>query len=383
MSEEQHPPLWEGSFLKTVLVVVGTRPEAIKLAPVIAALRREPDVRTLVCASGQHREMLDQALSLFGIVPDFDLDAMTPGQGLSTLTATLLNGLDRILDETRPDWTLAQGDTTTVLATGLASFHRRVAFGHVEAGLRTGDLSRPFPEEAYRRLADTIASAHFAPTERSRRALLAEGHSESTVILTGNTIVDALEAISNRPYDWSVGPLSTLPTGHRMVLLTTHRRESFGQPLAEICEAIRELATTFGGEGVHFVCPIHLNPQVRGPVSDALSGLSNISLIEPLDYHSMVHLMKKCELILTDSGGIQEESAVLRIPVLVLRSVTERQEGIEAGLAKLVGTDRALIVAEASRVLRDEPESSAEITRPNPYGDGRASERIVEHLLHH
>ncbi len=367
--------------MKTVLVVVGTRPEAIKMAPVIAAFRRVPEVRTLVCATGQHREMLDQALSLFGIVPDFDLGAMTPGQGLSALTATLLTGLDDVLARSSPDWSLAQGDTTTVLATGLASFHRRVRFGHVEAGLRTGDLDRPFPEEAYRRLVDTIASAHFAPTERSRRALLAEGHPESSVLLTGNTIVDALNEISSRPYDGSIGPLASLPEGRRLVLLTTHRRESFGRPLAEVCEAIRDLATHFEDAGVHFVCPIHLNPQVRGPVSTALSGLPNVTLVDPLDYHSIVHLMKRCDLILTDSGGIQEEAAVLRVPVLVLRTVTERQEGVEAGLAKLVGTDRSVIVDEATRILRGDPALSSVIAGPNPYGDGLASERIVAHVV--
>lgn len=368
--------------MKCVLIVVGTRPEAIKMAPVIGELRRRAgSARTIVCATGQHREMLDQALGVFDIRPDFDLNVMTPGQDLSRLTASLLAGLDAVLVETKPDWTLAQGDTTTVLAAALASFHRRGRFGHVEAGLRTGDLDRPFPEEAYRRMADILAAARFAPTERACQALAAEGYPLESIHLTGNTIVDALREVSARPYAWDGGPLARVPRDRRLVLLTTHRRESLGGPLVEICAAVRELAKAFQGDGVHVVCPIHMNPSVRGPITDALSGLPNVSLTEPLDYLSMVHLLKRCELVLTDSGGLQEESAVLGVPVLVLRSLTERQEGVEAGLARLVGTDRGTIVREASRVLSGDARSWAGSAGPSPYGDGRAAERIVDVIL--
>ncbi len=368
--------------MKIILTVVGTRPEAIKMAPVIGALRRSAgSVHALVCATGQHRQMLDQALGLFGIVPDFDLDVMRSGQDLSGLTARLLDGLDAVIVRSRPDWILAQGDTTTVLASALAAFHRRIRFGHVEAGLRTGDLDRPFPEEANRRVADMLATARFAPTERAARELRREGYPPSSIHMTGNTIVDALLDVSARPYDWSAGPLAGLPLDRRLVLLTTHRRESFGPPLERVCAAVRELATRFADQGIHIVCPVHLNPAVQSAIGDNLSGLPNVSLVEPLDYLSIVHLMKRCALILTDSGGIQEEAAVLRVPTLVLRSTTERREGVDAGLARLVGTDGAVIVREASRVLSGE--LFPELAQPgvSPYGDGLASGRIADVVL--
>ena len=366
----------------TMLCIIGTRPEAIKMAPVIKALLRERDrVRSLVCVTGQHREMLDQVLEVFRIVPDFDLDLMRSDASLSELTAALLRGLDGVVGRCRPDWVLAQGDTTTVLAAALTASYHRVRFGHVEAGLRTGDRHRPFPEEINRSLADRLADLLFAPTERVRQTLRGEGIPEDRIVVTGNTVVDALREVAELPYDWSAGPLASLPPGRRFVLITAHRRESFGGPFREICAALRELAETFREEPFQFVYPIHLNPNVRRPAFELLTGLPNLSLVEPLDYLSLVNLMKRSALILTDSGGIQEEAPGLQVPVLVLRDTTERPEGIALGAARLVGTRRARIVAEASRCLRD-PSALAPLARDtNPYGDGHAAERIVAALL--
>ena len=365
-----------------VLSVFGTRPEAIKMAPVIKELFTYPDrVRSLVCVTGQHRQMLDQVLSLFDIQPDYDLDVMWPEQALSQLTANLFASLDPVVTETKPDWVLAQGDTTTVLVAALVAFYHQVPFGHVEAGLRTGDKYRPFPEEINRRVADVVADAYFAPTERARKALLSEGCRAQDIYVTGNTVIDALLDVAGHDYDWSAGPLANLPHDQRIVLITAHRRESFGQPFQELCQAIRQLAETFAPEGIHFVYPVHLNPNVRRPVYGILSGLPNVSLIEPLDYLSLVHLMKRSTLILTDSGGIQEEAPSLGVPVLVMRDTTERPEGIEAGVARLVGTQRERIVAETARLLRDPVARAAMVTQVNPYGDGKAASRIVSILL--
>jgi UDP-N-acetylglucosamine 2-epimerase (non-hydrolysing) len=368
--------------MKTILSVIGTRPEAIKMAPVLGELGKHAGgLRSLVCSTGQHREMLDQAFGLFGIRPDFELGLMRPDQGLAELTAGLLTGLDRVMAEARPDWVIAQGDTTTVLVASLVAFYRRVPFGHVEAGLRTGDKSRPFPEEVNRRLADVLADVYFAPTEGAREALLREGCPERDVYVTGNTAIDAVREVASRSYDWESGPLGRLPRGRRLVLVTAHRRESFGPPFREMCLALRDLAREFGE--VEVVYPVHLNPNVRGPVNEVLSGVPNVHLIEPLDYLSMVHLMKAAELILTDSGGIQEEAPGLGVPVLVMRDATERPEGIAAGVARLVGTRRERIVEEAGALLRDPAarEAMALAGRANPYGDGRAAERIVGVLL--
>jgi UDP-N-acetylglucosamine 2-epimerase len=366
----------------TVLSVIGTRPEAIKMAPVVKELARHPDrVRSLVCSTGQHRQMLDQVLGLFRIDPDFDLNLMQDDQTLSRLTAALFSALDGVVEQCKPDWVLAQGDTSTVLVAGLVTYYCRVRFGHVEAGLRTGDLYRPFPEEMNRVVADRLADLLFAPTHRSRQTLLREGHPENRVLVTGNTVIDALQEVASYPYDWSSGPLSFLCPGKRLVLITAHRRESFGEPFREICSAIRELAVAFESDDLHFVYPVHLNPNVQRPVRDILSGLANVSLLEPLDYLSLVHLMKRSTLILTDSGGIQEEAPGLKVPVLVMRDTTERPEGVEAGVVRLVGTSRRRIVGEASRLLRD-PEALAAMTKgANPYGDGHAAERIVAALL--
>jgi len=373
---------WVGSEMLKILTVIGTRPEAIKMAPVIRELSKHRDqVRSLVCVTGQHRQMLDQVLNLFDIDPDYDLDIMQPDQALSQLTANLLTGLDPIVKETRSDWVLAQGDTTTVLVVALVAFYHKVNFGHVEAGLRTGNRYQPFPEEVNRHIADSLADLLFAPTERSRQALLREGCSGEKILVTGNTVIDALMMMVAHPYDWSVGPLSVLPKERRLVLITAHRRESFGAPFREICLAIRELALQFNAHGVHFVYPVHLNPNVRQPVREILSGISNVSLIEPLDYLSMVHLMKRSTLILTDSGGIQEEAPSLSVPVLVMRDATERPEGVEAGVVKLVGTKRVNIVSEATRLLQDPVAHAAMATGANPYGDGKAAIRIVAALL--
>ena len=366
----------------TVLNVIGTRPEAIKMAPVIKELGRYADqVRSVVCVTGQHREMLDQVMGLFGIRPDYDLKLMLPDQTLPHLTAKLITGLDAVVEQVKPDWILAEGDTTTVLAAALAAFYRHVLFGHVEAGLRSGDKRRPFPEEINRRLADVLADAFFAPTERARQALLHEGYREQDIYVTGNTVIDALLDIAGREYDWARGPLTGVPDSSRLVLVTAHRRESFGEAFKEMCLAIRDLAEQFAKDGVHFVYPVHLNPNVRQPAQSILAGLSNISLLEPLDYLSLVNLMKRSTLILTDSGGIQEEAPSLGVPVLVMRETTERPEGVEAGVVRLVGTQRERIVAEASRLLSDPVEHAAMATRANPYGDGKAARRVVSILL--
>jgi UDP-N-acetylglucosamine 2-epimerase (non-hydrolysing) len=365
----------------TILSVIGTRPEAIKMAPVIKELAKHPDrVRSLVCVTGQHREMLDQVLDLFGIRHDFDLDVMVQNQTLSKLTARLIDSLDGVVEKVKPDWVLAQGDTTTVLAAGLVSFYHRVRFGHVEAGLRTGNLAQPFPEEMNRRLADMVSGALFAPTERARRTLLAEGVDPANIHVTGNTVVDALLDIGSRPFDWNGGPLSRV-SGKRVVLITAHRRESFGEPFRKLCLAIRDLAERYAGDNTHFVYPVHLNPNVRAPVGEILAGLENVSLIEPLDYLALVQVMKKSELILTDSGGIQEEAPTFGVPVLVMRETTERPEGVEAGMVRLVGTNRENIVREASRLLEDPAARTKWPRGANPYGDGKAAIRIASVLL--
>ena len=366
----------------TVLGVLGTRPEAIKMAPVIRELESHSDrVRSVVCSVGQHREMLDQVLQLFQIKPDYELELMQANQTLSQLTAASFTALDKVVSETKPDWVCAQGDTTTVFVAAMVAFYHRIAFGHVEAGLRTGDRQNPFPEELNRRIADMVASLYFAPTERARQGLLREGFPERDIHVTGNTVVDALNDVAAREYDWRSGPLSTLPLDRRLVLITAHRRESFGEPFRKLCLAIRELAHTFAGDSVHFVYPVHLNPNVQQPVRKILSGLPNVSLIEPLDYLSLVHLMKRSTLILTDSGGIQEEAPSLRVPVLVMRDATERPEGVEAGVVRLVGTQRCRIVKEAERLLRDPVARERMATGVNPYGDGKAAARIVSILL--
>lgn len=365
-----------------VLVVLGTRPEAIKLAPVILELRRRPGVSCRVCATAQHREMLDQALRLFGIVPDHDLGIMTENQSPAQVAAAVLAGLEPILTAERPDWVLVQGDTTTVAAAALGAFYAGVRVGHVEAGLRTGDRRRPFPEEINRRVAGVTADLHFAPTERARQNLLAEGVDPQAVIVTGNPVIDALRWVVAQPPPAEASRLlagAEVERGRRLLLVTAHRRESFGDGIANICLALRQIAQTF--RDVVVVYPVHPNPNVREPVHRLLDGVPNILLTPPLDYAVLVHLMARAFLVLTDSGGIQEEAPGLGKPVLVLREVTERPEAVEAGAARLVGTDPEAIVRVASRLLTD-PDEYRRMARPvSPYGDGLAAVRIADALL--
>jgi UDP-N-acetylglucosamine 2-epimerase (non-hydrolysing) len=363
-----------------ILSIIGTRPEAIKMAPVIKELLKHRDeLESLVCVTGQHRQMLDQVLQLFDIIPDIDLNLMQPDQRLAVLTARLFEELDRILVETRPDWILAQGDTTTVFVAAVMAYYHGIRFGHVEAGLRTNDKRRPFPEEMNRRLADAASDAFFAPTRRAREALLREGFDETAIHVTGNTIVDALMRISQRPFNWESSPLRSLPAAGQKVLITAHRRESFGEPFQELCLAIRQLALSF--PETFFIYPVHLNPNVRRPVNEILAGIGNVHLIEPLDYLTLVQLMSRSALILTDSGGIQEEAPTFGVPVLVMRDTTERPEGVEAGVARLRGTSRSRIIAEAEAVLNTGPWFSGAAAPRNPYGDGLAAQRIVAFLL--
>ena len=354
---------------RRILVAVGTRPEAVKLAPVILRLRREPErFQTFVCATAQHREMLDQVLGLFDIAPDVDLDLMRPDQSPNELAARVFAAFDRVLTDRPVDWLLVQGDTTTAMCAAVAAFHRRVPVGHVEAGLRTGDLMQPFPEEMNRRVVDLVADAYFVPTARAAAALRAEHVPEDRIHRTGNTVVDALLQIAEIEGEAAVEDL---------VLVTAHRRESFGAPLASIVAAVGRLARRF--HGFRFVHVVHPNPNVRAAMS-GYRGLSNVELVEPLDYRTLVSLMRRCRLILTDSGGIQEEAPTFGKPVLVLRRKTERPEGIDAGLARLVGTDEDRIVEEATRVLEGKSDLARGDRFMNPYGDGRASDRIAAAL---
>lgn len=366
----------------TVLSIFGTRPEAIKMAPVVKALEQQASrVRSVVCVTGQHREMLDQVLELFAIKPDVDLGVMRPNQTLSRLTGLLFEKLDGVMQDVKPDWILAQGDTTTAMVAGLVSFYHRIKFGHVEAGLRTGDKWRPFPEEVNRRVADLVADAYFAPTERARQALLKEGCDPAAIFVTGNTVIDALLDVAARPFDWKTSACPSLSETSRLVLITAHRRENFGGPFREICQAIRQLAVEFAGENVQFVLPVHLNPNVVRPVTEILSGLPNVALIEPLDYLHLVQILKRATLVLTDSGGIQEEAPSFRVPVLVMRETTERPEGVESGVARLVGTKQGAIVESARSILRDRDLWNQMTQARNPYGDGHAARRIVDFLL--
>src|SRR3990172_182245 len=364
-----------------ILSICGTRPEAIKLAPVLQALRaalQEFELR--VCVTGQHRELLDQVLRLFNIRPEYDLKVMQPDQSLAELTARLLTGLAPVLAREKPDWVLIQGDTTTTLCAALAVYYQRLPVAHVEAGLRSHNPWHPYPEEFNRRLADALSTLHLAPTEGARENLLRESIPDARIRVTGNTVIDALLEVAARPYDFARGPLAGLPLdSRRIVLVTTHRRESFGAPLRALCRAIRQLAERYPRD-VQIVLPVHLNPNVQKPVREELGGAPNIALLEPLDYEPLVHLMKRATLILTDSGGLQEEAPSLGVPVLVLRRVTERPEGVEAGAARVVGTDTETIVAAAVRLLENPAEHRRMAQVRNPYGDGQASRRILEAL---
>lgn len=360
--------------LKKILCVVGTRPEAIKMAPVILALKATPWAEVRVLATAQHRQMLDQVLSLFAIAPDVDLDVMRPNQTLPALTARLVTALDGCLLEEEPDALVAQGDTTTVMVAALAAFYRRIPFGHVEAGLRTGDLFNPFPEEMNRVLAGRLARWHFAPTESARRNLLAEGIPEDEVFVTGNTVIDALLDVAERCED----AMPAVTPGKRLVLVTAHRRENFGEPFEQICRALRYLADC--RQDLELLYPVHPNPNVKDVAYRLLGGHPRIRLCEPLDYLPFVAAMKRSYLILSDSGGVQEEAPALGKPVLVLRRETERPEAIAEGVVKLVGPDFDTIVSESLRLL-DDPDAYRAMARGvSPYGDGQAAGRIREIL---
>ncbi|MGQ9491938.1 MAG: non-hydrolyzing UDP-N-acetylglucosamine 2-epimerase [Anaerolineae bacterium] len=365
-----------------ILVVFGTRPEGIKMAPVVAALRRQPDAFVArTCATAQHREMLDQVLDVFNVTPDIDLDLMQPDQGLSALGARVLAAMDDVLVTEQPDWVLVQGDTTTVMMTALAAQHRQIKVGHVEAGLRTYDRRNPFPEEMNRVVTDHVSDLCFAPTATARANLLAEGIPDEKIVVTGNTVIDALLSVAGQPWmPEPSGPLAALPADRDWILVTAHRRENFGEPLTRICQAIRQLSETLRDQ-IHIIYPVHRNPNVWESVHQALANRPGISLLPPVDYRSLVYLMQRCKLILTDSGGLQEEAPSLHKPVLVLRETTERPEALAAGATLLVGTDPQRIVSETCRLLNDPAAYARMASAPNPYGDGHAAERIANALL--
>ena len=365
-----------------LLAIIGTRPEAIKMAPLLLGLREERGLVVRLCLSGQHRELIEPVLRLFGLEPDLDLALMIPGQSLNAFAGRAIERLDAVLADAAPDRLLVHGDTTTAFAAATAAFHRGVPVAHVEAGLRTHDLSRPFPEEMNRRAVDLIADLLFAPTERARRNLEAE-RVRGAVHVTGNTAVDAIHLAREMLADDAVraaadAALPGLEPGRRLVLVTGHRRESFGEGLRSVCAALRRLA---GRGDVEIVYPVHLNPGVRGPVEEMLAHCPHIRVVAPLDFLPMVRLMQRADLILTDSGGIQEEAPSLGTPVLVTRAVTERPEAVEAGRARLVGTDAGAIVAAVSELLDDGQARAGFRPGANPYGDGEASARIVSALL--
>ncbi len=360
-----------------ILSIFGTRPEAIKMAPVVHELAKRDDIESHVCVTAQHREMLDQVLSLFEIEPDIDLNLMRPNQSLAQITASVFTHLDPILEKMKPDWVLVQGDTTTVMSAALNAYYRRIKVGHVEAGLRTHNKWEPFPEEVNRRVAGITADLHFAPTKWSRNNLLKEGVDAEIVHVTGNPVIDALKFVAAQKVPTRVSSLISTFAPKRLILVTAHRRENHGQPLEQICIALKEIASRWD---VEILYPVHLNPNVKNPVHRLLGNVENITLLEPLEYLPLVHLMKNVDLVLTDSGGIQEEAPAFGVPVLVLRDVTERPEGVQAGTLKLVGTDKERIVREANYLLNDSLAHAAMAQAVNPFGDGHSAEKIVNLL---
>ncbi|MGF1714576.1 UDP-N-acetylglucosamine 2-epimerase (non-hydrolyzing) [Photobacterium chitinilyticum] len=368
-----------------VLSVFGTRPEAIKMAPVVDALKNDRRFDSKVCVTAQHREMLDQVLSLFEIVPDYDLNIMKSGQDLTDVTTSILTGLRAVLQEYKPDYVLVHGDTATTLSATLASYYQQIKVGHVEAGLRTSNIYSPWPEEGNRKLTGALANLHFAPTQTSLDNLLAENVSESAICVTGNTVIDALLMVQSKLTNDQVlsenlsDKFAFLDAQRRMVLITGHRRESFGGGFERICQAVSTLAESF--PDVDFVYPVHLNPNVREPVNRLLANKANVQLIEPQDYLPFVYLMDRSSIILTDSGGIQEEAPSLGKPVLVMRDTTERPEAVSAGTVKLVGTDVDKIIDEVSILLTQQEAYERMSFAHNPYGDGAASERILDAIV--
>ncbi len=374
--------------MKKVLLVFGTRPEAIKMAPLVKAFQNEKSIESKVCVTAQHREMLDQVLDMFDIIPDFDLNLMKPEQDLYDITTNVLLGMKNILDIFKPDLVLVHGDTTTTSATSLAAFYKKIKVGHVEAGLRTGDLYSPWPEEANRLITGILANYHFAPTTTSRDNLIKENKDIATILVTGNTVIDALflalEKIQNNPAlqqkinHQLTENNYTIQSDRKIILVTGHRRENFGQGFINICHALKTLA--LNNKDVDIVYPLHLNPNVQKPVKELLSDVSNIYLIKPLQYEAFLYLMSQSYFVITDSGGVQEEAPSLGKPVLVMRNTTERPEALDAGTVILVGTDKDKIIKEAQRLLED-PIAYEEMSKAhNPYGDGKACEKILEFI---
>ncbi|HEY9077191.1 MAG TPA: UDP-N-acetylglucosamine 2-epimerase (non-hydrolyzing) [Anaerolineaceae bacterium] len=364
-----------------ILTIIGTRPEAVKMAPVVLELQQQPRVENIVCVTAQHRQMLDQVLRVFNISPDLDLNLMIPDQTLAQIASSLFLKVDEVIKSIQPDWILAQGDTTTVMVTSILAYYNRVKFGHIEAGLRTQNKWQPFPEEIHRKICAVTADVHFAPTEYSRMNLIREGICPETIFVTGNPIVDALQKIKREPVpsqvlewisSWKISPT------RKLVFITAHRRENFGKPMENIFHAVKRLANTLG-DTIHIIFPVHLNPHVQEPAYQILGNLQNVTLLPPIDYLPLVHLLTHSSLVLTDSGGIQEEATCLEIPTLVLREETERPEGIEAGILRLVGTDEEVIFNESLTILKNSGKFSLRIS--NPFGDGNAAKRISQILL--
>jgi len=373
--------------MKKVLLVFGTRPEAIKMAPLVKAFEQEASIESKVCVTAQHRQMLDQVLGVFKIVPEYDLNLMSPGQDLYDITANVLLGMKGILGDFKPDIVLVHGDTTTTSATSLAAFYQKIKIGHVEAGLRTGDIYSPWPEEANRQITGILASYHFAPTTTSRGNLLREGKDEADILVTGNTVIDALFLALNKIENnkelksdiiKNINTQYKLDDTKKLILVTGHRRENFGQGFINICEALKTLA--INNPDIDIVYPVHLNPNVQKPVNKLLSSVSNVHLIAPLQYEAFLYLMSKSYFIITDSGGVQEEAPSLGKPVLVMRDTTERPEALDAGTVKLVSTNSGMIIKEAQMLLDDDVEYEKMSKAHNPYGDGKACEKIVEFI---
>jgi UDP-N-acetylglucosamine 2-epimerase len=368
---------------KKVLAVIGTRPEAVKVIPVIRALAERDDVEVRTCVTGQHREMLDQMLRVFDLTPDHDLDVMVHGQSTTQIARSVMDGMEKVIRAERPDWVLVQGDTTTAMSAAIAAFHEHVHVGHIEAGLRTGLLHSPFPEEGNRKLVAAISEIHFAPTAWAAENLHREGIGEEAVLVTGNTVVDALIETQTSAFDPEAAGLGGLldEDARHLVLVTAHRRENFGTPIERICRALRALALRH--QDVRFVCPVHLNPTVRAPFFRILADLENVDLLPPLNYRAMVWALHSCSFVVTDSGGLQEEAASLGKPVLVMRDSTERPEGVASGVARLIGTETADVEEAVETLISDPVVYHRMASCPNPYGDGRAAERIAVAIAAH
>lgn len=373
--------------MKKVLLVFGTRPEAIKMAPLVKAFEQDNNIISKVCVTAQHREMLDQVLEMFDITPDYDLNIMKPGQDLFDVTSNVLLGMKKVLNDFNPDIVLVHGDTTTTSSTSLAAFYNKIKIGHVEAGLRTGDMYSPWPEEANRQITGVLANYHFAPTTTSQKNLIKENKNPKNIIVTGNTVIDALflalDKIENNiklknTIIETINKQYKINEDKKLILVTGHRRENFGQGFVNICESLKTLALK--NPDIDIVYPVHLNPNVQKPVKEILSDVSNVFLIEPLQYESFIYLMNKSYFIITDSGGVQEEAPSLGKPVLVMRNTTERPEALEAGTVKLVGTNAQKIIEEAQKLLNDKSEYEKMSKAHNPYGDGKACEKIVEFI---